>query len=258
MDTEEAELWVPVWTSASVPCGPGSSFPGIKWDQSHPCASRGWGTASGARLQLAGDAPQSLGPSKGRERNPGSALEPEEQALQLPRLVPRQPGSEPRFLRKAKLPKQINQSVKISLGERLSQLAQPRSSKGNCSRSPRRKQQIVLRSSSPVAMLPNTPPPSLGCREHLCAGDQPGTAPPLLLAPRAVPSPEPPFVGEGQSHCLAPVPVLPGDLLWPPCVWWPLALGRSHGWRWGWQATAHLDRLPFLSWKLGSDGDQGG
>lgn len=200
---------------------------------------------------MAGDAPHLRGPSKGRERSPGSALEPEEQALPLPRLVSRQPGSAPHFLRKAKLPKQINQSVKISLGERLSQLAQPRSSKGNCSRSPRRKQQTVLRSSSPACLRPRCPAPSPlppGCREHLCIGDQPGTAPPLRLAPGQAGSAQPraTVVGEGQSHCLAPVPVLPGDLPWPLCVWWPLALAGSQGWRWGWQANAHLDRLPLL------------
>lgn len=150
---------------------------------------------------MAAYAPHLLGPTKGGEKDPGSALEPEEPTLQLSRLVPRQSGAEPHFLRKAKLPKQINQSVKSSLGERLSQLAQPRSSKGNCSRSMRRKQQIVLRSSSPAALLPiPPPPPSLGCGEHLCAGDQPGTAPPLLLARRAVPSPEePPLWEEGAE-----------------------------------------------------------
>lgn len=152
---------------------------------------------TGARLHLVGDAPHPLGPSQGKEKNPGSALEPEEQALQLPRLVPRQPGSEPHFLRKAKLPKQINQSVKISLGERLSQLAQPRSSKGNCSRSLRRKQEIVLHSSSPEALLPNPLPfPGLWRAPVHCGSARDSTASPSgsqgSAQPRAT------IVGEGH------------------------------------------------------------
>lgn len=173
-------------------------------------------------------------------------------------MVPRQPGSEPHFLRKAKLPKQINQSVKISLGERLSQLAQPRSSKGNCSRSPRRKQQIVLRSSSPTALLPSPLPSFLGCREHLChrGSARDSTASPS--GPRAVPSLEPLLWGEGTEPLFGSCPGFAWRPSLAPCVSWPLALGGSHDWRWGWQANALLDRPPYLIWRLGSDGDQRG
>lgn len=213
---------------------------------------------TGARVPLAGDIPHLLGRSKGRERNPGSALEPGEQALRLPRLVPRQSGSEPHSLRKAKLPKQINQSVKISLGERLSQLAQPRSSKGNCSRSPRRKQQIVLRSSSPAALLPSPPPPSLGCREHLCLGISQGQHRLSFWLPGQCPASSHCCGRRAQSHCLAPVLVLPGDLLWSPVCLVALGTRRVTRLEVGLASKRPSGQSPYLSWRFGSDGDQRG
>lgn len=184
-------------------------------------------------------------PLRAGEKDPGSALEPEEPTLQLPRLVPRQSGTEPHFLRKAKLPKQINQSVKSSLGERLSQLAQPRSSKGNCSRSMRRKQQIVLRSSLPAALLP-IPHPLPWAVESTCAlGISQGQHRLSFWLAGQCPARRSHRCGRrAQSHCLARSPVLPGRPSLAPCVWWPLALGGSHEWRWGWQAKALLDELP--------------
>lgn len=160
----------------------------------------------GARLHVAAEAPHHHGPVRAERLTRGLPLSLRSRLSNSPGWSPGPPGAKPHFLRKAKLPKQINQSVRSSLGERLSQLAQPRSSKGNCSRSLRRKQQIVLRSSSPVALLPGPRPPSLGCREHLCAGDQPGTAPPLLLAPGAVPSPGPLLWEEGTEPLLGSCP----------------------------------------------------
>lgn len=187
--------------------------------------------------------------------NPGSALEPEEQALPLPRLVPRPPGAGPHFLRKAKLPKQINQSVKSSLGERLSQLAQPRNSKGNCSRSLRRKQQIVLRGSS-SACCPAPPPTSLGCREHLCAGDQPGTAPPLLLAPRAVPSPEPLLWEEGTEPLFGSCPSFAWETFSGPVCLVALGTRRVTRVEVGLASKYPSGQTPHWSWRPGGDGDQ--
>lgn len=160
----------------------------------------------GARLHVAAEATHHHGPVRAERLTWGLPLSLRSRLSNSPGWSPGPPGAKPHFLRKAKLPKQINQSVRSSLGERLSQLAQPRSSKGNCSRSLRRKQQIVLRSSSPAALLPSPRPPSLGCREHLCAGDQPGTAPPLLLAPGAVPSPGPLLWEEGTEPLLGSCP----------------------------------------------------
>lgn len=152
----------------------------------------------------------------------GSALESEEQALRLPRLVPRPPGTEPHFLRKAKLPKQINHSVKSSLGERRSQLAQPRSSKENCSRSLRRKQQILLlllRSSLPARPPPGPQPPFPGPER---APVLPGAARDSTASPsgsRGSAQPRATVVGGGRRATVWLLPQFyPGDLLGGPRV----------------------------------------
>lgn len=211
----------------------------------------------GARLHVVADAPHHHGPVRAARLTQGLPLSLRSRLSNSPGWSPGPPGAKPHFLRKAKLPKQINQSVKSSLGERLSQLAQPRSSKGNCSRSPRRKQQIVLRSSSPAALLPN-PRPLPWAVESTCAlGISQGQHRLSFWLPGQCPAQGHCCGRRAQSHCLALVPVLPERPSLAPRVWWPLALGGSHGWRGALASKGPSGQTPYLSWRPGSDGDRG-
>lgn len=176
------------------------------------------------------------------------------------------PGTEPPFRRKAKLPKQINQSVKKKPWRKnLSTVSAKKLKRGIVPGDEGGNNRHLLHGLclwAPLSQLP-APPSHVAPREHLWAGGQPRDLHSLLpLAPGQCPSLKPP-VGEAgaKSHCLASGPLLPGtppsQKLSPLSVQWRLEDLSHLPCQWG--VCAHPRRTPSQgdcrNWE--GDGDRG-